>query len=163
MIDAWAGHPAKEGTVPAKDADEQEPMTAFKYAPLQLDEGRPKKLRFLHKGSLLQVEMQLVGPGGETNLHAHTGQEETWIVLKGAARFHGQEPGETWQLGLFDGIFIPQGTPYWFESVGDEPLEILRVSARDPNARDERVNYEALKGWQGHLGGRAATDAESVR
>ena len=147
----------------ARDANRPEPMTAFNYAALQLDEGRPKKLRFLHKGSLLQVEMQLVGPGGETNLHAHTGQEETWIVLSGKARFHGREPGETWEIGPFDGVFIPQGTPYWFESVGDEPLEILRVSARDPNTRDERVNYEVLKGWQGHLDGRAATDAEAAR
>ena len=62
MIGGGAGHPTKEGTVPVKDADGPEPMTAFKYEALQLDEGRPKKLRFLHKGSLLQVEMQLVGP-----------------------------------------------------------------------------------------------------
>ena len=146
----------------SRDAPEPQSMTAFKCTALELDEGRPKKLRYLHKGSLLQVELQLVGPGGETNLHAHTGQEESWIVLSGKARFHGREPGETWDIGPFDGVFIPQGTPYWFESVGDEPLEILRVSARNPNTQDERVNYEALKAWQGHLGGRAATDAEAA-
>lgn len=146
----------------SKDAPGPQSMTAFKYAALQLGEGRPKELRFLHKGSILQVEMQLVGPGGETNLHAHTGQEEAWIVVSGKARFHGRESAERWELGRLDGIFIPQGTPYWFESVGDEPLEILRVSARDPNTRDERVNFEALKSWQQHLGGRAATDAEAA-
>ena len=57
---------------------------------------------------------------------------------------------------------IPKGVPYWFEPVGDEQLEILRVSSIDRAIKGERVNYEPLKDWQvdHDLGGREATTAE---
>ena len=44
-----------------------------------------------------------------------------------------------------DALFIPKGTPYWFESVSDEPLEIMRNAATDPAITNQRVNYEALR------------------
>ena len=44
-----------------------------------------------------------------------------------------------------DALFIPKGTPYWFESVSDEPLEIMRNAATDPAIKNTRVNYEALR------------------
>jgi hypothetical protein len=42
---------------------------------------------------------------------------------------------------------IPRNFKYWFESASDEPLEILRIAARDQNAENKRVNIEALKPW----------------
>jgi mannose-6-phosphate isomerase-like protein (cupin superfamily) len=32
------------------------------------------------------------------------------------------------EVGRNEGVFVPHGTHCWFESVDDEPLEILRVS-----------------------------------
>ena len=36
------------------------------------------------------------------------------------------------ELGANDGIYVPHDTRYWFESVDDEPLQILRVSQMIP-------------------------------
>ena len=47
--------------------------------------------------------------------------------------------------------------PQVIESASDQPLKILRMSARDPRAEAKRMNYEDLKGWQGHLGGERVT------
>ncbi len=46
-----------------------------------------------------------------------------------------------------EGIMIPRGFKYWFESASEEPLEILRVAAQDQNIQNKRVNYTSLKPW----------------
>jgi mannose-6-phosphate isomerase-like protein (cupin superfamily) len=55
--------------------------------------GLPKKTERLvsNKDSkLLGLGMQVVLAGGETNRHAHTGQDAAWLVLEGRARFYGK-------------------------------------------------------------------------
>jgi mannose-6-phosphate isomerase-like protein (cupin superfamily) len=100
--------------------------------------------------------MQVVLQGGETNRHAHTGQDAAWLVLEGRARFYGKTDDDVFELNPMEGLFIPDGADYWFESASDKPLKILRMSARDPNAEAKRLNYSNLKEWQGHLGGERA-------
>ena len=85
--------------------------------------------------------------GGETNLHAHSGQDAVWFVLAGRAKFYGKDD-EVVELGPKDALFIPKGVPYWFESSSDEPLEIMRNAATDANIQNRRVNYEALRDRQ---------------
>lgn len=117
--------------------------------------GRPKKSERLITGSdstLLGLGMQVVLEGGETNRHAHTGQDAAWLVLEGRARFYGKTDNDVFELDPLEGIFIPDGHDYWFESASDKPLKILRMSARDPRAESKRLNYEDLKSWQTHLG-----------
>jgi mannose-6-phosphate isomerase-like protein (cupin superfamily) len=118
--------------------------------------GLPKKTDRLisnSDSSLLGLGMQVVLAGGETNRHAHTGQDAAWLVLEGRARFYGKTDDEVFEIGPLEGLFMPDGQDYWFESASDQPLKILRMSARDPRAEAKRMNYEDLKGWQGHLGG----------
>ena len=107
--------------------------------------GSPKKSTMLGRTDHLGVVVQVVSKeGGETNLHAHSAQDALWFVLAGRARFYGKD-GESVELGPRDALFIPKGAPYWFESVSDEPLEIMRNSATDPAVPNQRVNYEALR------------------
>jgi mannose-6-phosphate isomerase-like protein (cupin superfamily) len=118
--------------------------------------GLPKKTERLisnRDSNLLGLGMQVVLQGGETNRHAHTGQDAAWLVLEGRARFYGKTDDEVFEIGPLEGLFIPDGQDYWFESASDKPLKILRMSARDPRAEAKRLNYEDLKSWQGHLGG----------
>ena len=97
---------------------------------------------------ILSVVIQVVSKdGGETNLHAHSGQDAVWFVLAGRAKFYGKD-GEAVELGPKDALFIPKGVPYWFESSSDEPLEIMRNAATDANIQNRRVNYEALRDRQ---------------
>lgn len=118
--------------------------------------GRPKKTERLvtdKDSSLLGLGMQVVLHGGETNRHAHTGQDAAWLVLEGRARFYGKTDDEVFELEPLEGLFMPDGQDYWFESASDKPLKILRMSARDPRAESKRINYEDLKTWQAGLGG----------
>ena len=122
-------------------------MEVVRYETPELD-GLPKRNTHLASSDLLSVNVQLVSrEGGETNLHAHSGQDAVWFVLAGRAKFYGKD-GESVELGPKDALFIPKGAPYWFESVSDEPLEIMRNAATDPNIRNQRINYEELRDRQ---------------
>ena len=116
-------------------------MTGFKYEPpASLD--RPKRTVQITNTALLRVGVQVVRKdGGETNMHAHPSLDSTWMVLAGQARFYGYGDVVIAEPGKHEGVNIPRGVPYWFEAISDEPLEILHITAADPNAKNERVNY----------------------
>jgi mannose-6-phosphate isomerase-like protein (cupin superfamily) len=90
-------------------------------------------------GKHLWLKIKVYGKGGENNLHSHLNQDHSFIVLDGKARFHGPR-GETHVLKRNEGILLPAGSYYWFESVGKEPLVLLRVGALvDADTPDLRV------------------------
>ncbi len=93
------------------------------------DFGRGKAMVKLGRSDILRGSVQVVREGGETNLHYHTKIDSLWMVLKGRARFYG--PGEVvmGEFGPHEGVLIPRGARYWFESTGEEDLELLQVSA----------------------------------
>ena len=116
-------------------------MRPFKYVrPELLDQ--PKVTVNLATSELLRVGVQVVQPkGGETNMHAHPALDSTWLVLSGKARFYGYGDALIAEAGKLEGVFIPKGIPYWFEATGEDPLEIMHITALDQNFRNERVDY----------------------
>jgi len=139
------------------------PMQHIRYVSPEFDQFPKMITSLFNEQDMLRIDVQKIKDGGETNMHSHTGADSAWFVLAGVARFHGFEESDVHNLGLYDGIAIPKATPYWFESVGDEPLEIFHVVARDvTEEKNERVNYESLKDWQEvkDLGGREATTTD---
>ena len=137
-------------------------MWPIKYeAPETLD--KPKITVGLGRTDLLNVGVQIVAPrGGETNMHAHSGLDSCWFVLSGIARFYGYGDKLIAEAGKNEGVFIPKGTPYWFEAAGEERLEILHITAADKSAANDRVDYapprERQAGMEGR--GRPPTDEE---
>ncbi len=117
----------------------------FKYERPEFD-GVKKSIHLCHS-DILKGLVQVVKKGGENNLHAHTGDDAFWLVLSGAVKFYGEGDKLIAELKKHEGIMIPRGFMYWFESASKEPLEILRVSARDQNTENKRVNYTPLKPW----------------
>jgi mannose-6-phosphate isomerase-like protein (cupin superfamily) len=107
------------------------PITAFRYRRPELREGQVKAVVNIVKTRLLSAGVQLVTHGGETTLHAHNTEDEIWFVLAGRAAFYGQD-GERVEVSRYEGVTIEAAVPYWFESLDDEPLQILRVAAKDP-------------------------------
>ena len=107
-----------------------------------------KKSMLMCTSDLMRVHAQVVKTGGENNLHTHTGEDAFWLVLSGAMKFYGEGDKLIAELKKHEGIMVPRGFKYWFESSSDEPLEILRVSARDQTTENKRVNYTPLKPWQ---------------
>ena len=107
-----------------------------------------KKSTLVCSSDLMRVMVQEVREGGENNLHTHTGEDAFWYVIKGAVKFYGEGDEVIGEFHQSEGILIPRGFKYWFESASDEPLEILRVSARDQNIQNKRVDQAPLKQWQ---------------
>jgi mannose-6-phosphate isomerase-like protein (cupin superfamily) len=90
-------------------------------------------------GKHLWLKIKVYGKGGENNLHSHLNQDHSFVVLDGKACFHGPR-GEKRTLKRNQGILLPAGSYYWFESVGKDPLVLLRVGALvDADTPDLRV------------------------
>ena len=122
-------------------------VKTFDYAP-PAPGPRPKQSMRLASGDHIKVNVQVVREGGENNLHYHVHSDTTWMVLKGRARFYG--PGDVLlgEFGALQGIFMPGGARYWFEKVGDEPLEILQMVGFEKGpAAERRINVDAHKDW----------------
>jgi len=68
-------------------------------------------------------------------------------VMNGAVKFYGEGDKLIGEFKKDEGILIPRGFKYWFESSASEPLEILRVTAKDQTVENKRVNLTAPKQW----------------
>ncbi len=74
----------------------------------------------------MNIAIKCYAEGGENAFHAHDLEDHTFIVLQGRAQFY-QPDSPPKDLGRNEGILIPAGALYKFESCGDEPLVLLRV------------------------------------
>jgi mannose-6-phosphate isomerase-like protein (cupin superfamily) len=117
----------------------------FKYQTPQFD-GVKKTLQVCNS-DLMKVQVQVVKDGGENNLHSHTGDDAFWYVMSGAVKFYGEGDKVIGEFNKGEGILIPRGFKYWFESSSSEPLEILRVTAKDQKVDNQRVDHSAKKQW----------------
>jgi mannose-6-phosphate isomerase-like protein (cupin superfamily) len=97
--------------------------------------------------------VQVLAEGGENNLHSHATLDGFWFVLKGRVRFYSDFTTVAAELGPLEGILVPRGAKYWFESASKEPLELLQVECSEvplpatqlrANSVD-RVDYEPQK------------------
>ena len=122
----------------------QEPK-AFKYQTPEFD--GVKKSMVVCSSDLMKVMVQVVKDGGENNLHSHTGDDAFWYVMSGAVKFYGEGDEVIGEFNKGEGILIPRGFKYWFESSSSEPLEILRVTAKDQKVENQRVDHSAQKQW----------------
>lgn len=100
----------------------------------------------LAKSDLIRGRVQVVRKGGENNLHSHDGMDGFWMVLKGRVRFYGPGDAIIGEFGQFEGILLPAGEQYWFESAeSGEDLELLQMAAFDPAVPLRRNDLSALK------------------
>ncbi|MGE3245110.1 MAG: cupin domain-containing protein [Beijerinckiaceae bacterium] len=115
----------------------------FSYVKPELKRG--KGIVQLAKSDIIRGRVQIVTEGGENNLHSHNGMDGFWMVLEGKVKFYG--PGDVLigEFGKHEGILIPRGAQYWFESSGDVPLEILQMAAFEKGVKLERVDAAPRK------------------
>lgn len=127
----------KPGTTPG--------FTTFSYKKPEALSG-DKMIVELAKTNLIRGRVQIVRRGGENNLHSHEGMDGFWLVLKGRVRFYGPGDKVIGEFGQHEGILLPAGEPYWFESAeSGEDLELLQMAAFDPSVPLKRVDLEAHK------------------
>jgi len=77
---------------------------------------------------LLKIRVKVYAEGGENGLHTHQDEDHAFIILQGQATFHDEE-GNTNVVNKNEGIMLPHGAFYYFQSSGDENLVLLRVGA----------------------------------
>lgn len=106
-----------------------------------------KKSMIVCSSDLMKVMVQVVKDGGENNLHSHTGDDAFWYVMSGTVKFYSEGDEVIGEFKEGEGILIPRGFKYWFESSSSEPLEILRVTAKDQKVENQRVDHSAQKQW----------------
>ena len=106
-----------------------------------------KKTWQVCNSDLMKVQVQVVKSGGENNLHTHTGEDAFWYVISGAVKFYGEGDKVIGEYQKGEGILVPRGFKYWFESASNEQLEILRVTAKDQSVDNKRVDLSPKKDW----------------
>ncbi len=100
----------------------------------------------LAKSDVIRGRVQVVRRGGENNLHSHEGMDGFWMVLNGRVRFYGPGDAVIAELGRHEGILIPRGVQYWFESADEsQDLELLQMAGFDKAVPLRRVDAEPLK------------------
>lgn len=117
-----------------RDVSEQEHLEAeskivtFSYKkPTLLN--RPKKHVQLAGTEMMRAAIQVINEGGENELHYHDRVDGMFTVLTGRARFYGPGDKVIGEFGPLEGVFMPKNARYWFESCGEEQLQVLLVQA----------------------------------
>ena len=101
-------------------------LSFYKLKAQMLEEGRTNTR--LGRCDNMWAVLKVYASGGENGLHTHPSEDHTFLVLQGRARYH-DEDGNTQEVGKFEGVMIPAGAYYWFESIAEEELVLFRVGA----------------------------------
>ena len=72
----------------------------------------------------------IMEPGGGMPEHTNTVEHEQY-VLRGRAKIG--IGAEVIEVKRDDVVYIPAGTPHWYEALGDEPFEFLCVVPNGPD------------------------------
>ena len=95
----------------------------------------------LARTDAMSVRIKCYAQDGENALHTHPGQDHTFVVLAGKARFYDID-GNTTELTRNHGILIPEGYYHHFTSCGDEALVMLRISAEKRKVSARRIGID---------------------
>jgi mannose-6-phosphate isomerase-like protein (cupin superfamily) len=104
-------------------------VTAYSMKVPLLTGGRTNEV--LARTDTVEVRAKVYAEGGENGLHTHTAEDHTFFVLDGQATFYGPDE-QTTVVGRHEGILIPAGAFYRFQSTGDTNLVLLRFGADLP-------------------------------
>jgi mannose-6-phosphate isomerase-like protein (cupin superfamily) len=73
--------------------------------------------------------------GGENKLHCHPTEDHSFYVLQGQATFRIGRDEQVVVANKYDGVYMPKGTYYWFESSSSEKLVMLRSGTEQGSDR----------------------------
>ncbi|TMB74037.1 MAG: cupin domain-containing protein [Deltaproteobacteria bacterium] len=93
----------------------------------------------------MSVGLNYYIPGRKNKLHTHPGEDHIFVVMDGRATFYNKEH-QPIVLNKGEGIMLPENHYYYFQSTGDKPLALFRVSAKKDNKpKVVRVDAEGNK------------------
>lgn len=88
---------------------------------------------------LLRMRLKVYASGGENVLHLHPYEDHSFIVLQGEATFHIGVEDEVRVVTKYQGVMLPRGVSYWFQSSAPENLVMLRAGAAEKWPDDGRL------------------------
>jgi mannose-6-phosphate isomerase-like protein (cupin superfamily) len=124
--------------------------TETNIAPFQVAKVRPQLVskgktsdRLVTAGNLGIGVQVAAGEAGDTNLHSHPNSDSAWMVMGGKAIFYTVGDKVIAELGKYEMVSIPAGTPYWFDNAdkGGENLVILHITSKIPTVSTGRIDY----------------------
>jgi mannose-6-phosphate isomerase-like protein (cupin superfamily) len=86
--------------------------------------------------------IHVIREGGGENMHSHDSVDGFWMVLAGRVAFYGDGDVELGEFGPLEGILLPRGNRYRFESVGEGDAEIVQVLRIEEDKGFEREDHE---------------------
>jgi mannose-6-phosphate isomerase-like protein (cupin superfamily) len=102
-----------------------------------LKQGRTTDLRA--RTDLMTVMVKVYAEGGENAMHCHTEEDHAFIVVEGQATFRVGSEDNVKVVNRWEGIMIPKGDYYRFESTGDQNLVLIRAGATPIGKKNERI------------------------
>lgn len=117
--------------------DVKSEATTFTLSAPLLSTGRSMDL--LASSDLMKAHIKVYAEGGENAMHAHAREDHLFVVLDGQATFHIERDENVQVLNKHQGVMLPRGAHYWFQSSGDDNLVLLRVGASPDYRGDDRV------------------------
>jgi mannose-6-phosphate isomerase-like protein (cupin superfamily) len=121
-----------------------DPCKKFVVRPQLLESGKASEM--LTRSSCMSCSVLVVASGGENNLHSHPKVDEVFYVVGGQATFYGEGDELLATVGPNEGMFVPRGAPYWFESSSPDNLVLVRFAASiDGGSKDERIDIGEKK------------------
>jgi mannose-6-phosphate isomerase-like protein (cupin superfamily) len=91
-----------------------------------LDQG--SSMRLIAATDEMWLHLKVYSNGGENGLHAHTDEDHAFVVLQGQATYADEE-GTEYVVNRYEGVLVPRGALYRFQSTGEENLVLLRVGS----------------------------------
>ena len=128
-------------------SDSKEPRAQIINYSTPENQDVPKTVTLLARSDIVFAAVQNLLEGGENNLHHHKDQDGFWFVLSGRVRFYTVDDEVIGEFGRHQGVLVEHGFPYWFESIGEEPLELLQVEASSrpmktpAEIKDDRIDH----------------------
>ena len=96
---------------------------------------------------LLSVVVKVYASGGENAMHMHANEDHSFIVLQGQATFRINSDDNIKVVNKNEGVMLPRGVLYWFQSSAAENLVMLRVGGgvRNVKGLDDLTPFGAPK------------------
>jgi len=102
-----------------------------------LRQGRTTDLRA--RTDLMTIMVKIYAEGGENAMHCHTTEDHSFIVVEGQATFRIDTEDNVKVVNRWEGIMLPKGVYYRFESTGDQNLVLIRAGAAPVGMKNERL------------------------
>jgi mannose-6-phosphate isomerase-like protein (cupin superfamily) len=92
----------------------------------------------------LIARVKVYAEGGENAKHTHAHEDHLFLVLAGQATFRlGSQEREV-VVNRYEGVMLPAGAYYYFQSSGDENLVMFRVGTNKRARENERLGPDGL-------------------